>query len=341
MQKVSNQGRATAQMVAEMAEVSRVAVSRAFNPEASLAPEKRARILEIARSLNYVPDRAARALKTKRSHLVGLIVPDVCSPWESQEIDALTTALQEKGFGAVLFKTRLDLELDEAPLRVLRSFNPDSVIVFPEHLRPNQLTPFLDRAVPIYIDHMTGKDELGGHRYDRLEVDLKPGMEQAVALAAGYSVRRIAYISGKPASEAETARRTTLTAALGARGLPPPMVMPGDFSYASGHRAALDLFRVEGGADVIFAANDESAFGAMDAIRHQLGLRIPEDIRILGFDDIAQTAWDSFNLTTVKIDLAERVQKLVRLILRRLNEPEAASLFERVATRLVVRGTVG
>lgn len=336
------QGRATAQMVASAAEVSRVAVSRAFNPAAPLAPEKRARILEVARELNYVPDRAARALKTRRSHLVGLIVPDACSPWEAQEIDALALALQDRGFAALLFKTRADLDLDEMTLRNLRAFNLDSVIVFPEYLRPDRLAPFLDHATPIYVDYLlrpTPTTE--GPRCDRLEVDLRPGMEQAVALLAGYRVQRLAYISGRAASEAEQARRAMLTTLLAERGLPPPAVLPGDFSYASGHRAALELFRAGAGADAIFAANDESAFGAMDALRQDLGLQVPQGVGVVGFDDIAQASWGAYNLTTVKIDLTQRVQALVRLILARLSDPEAPSLSERLSTRLVVRGTVG
>lgn len=335
-------GRATAQMVASAAAVSRVAVSRAFNPEASLAPEKRARILEIARELNYVPDRAARALKTRRSHLVGLIVPDACSPWEAQEIDALATVLQDRGFAALLFKTRDDLDLDELTLRNMRAFNPDSVIVFPECIRPDRLAPFLDRATPIYIDHLT-RPTASDHsaRRDRLQIDLTPGMEQAVALLAGYRLGRLAYISGKPTSEAEQARRTTLTRLLAERGLAPPTLVPGDWSYATGRRAVLDLFRAGGHFDVVFAANDESAFGAMDALRLDLGLRIPQDVSVIGFDDIAQAAWGSYSLTTVKIDLGQRVEALVRLIMRRLSDPGGPAFAERLATRLVVRSTVG
>ena len=88
-----------------MAQVSRVAVSQAFNPDAPLQAEKRARIVEVARALKYTPDRAARAVATRRSHLVGVIVPDVRSPWESQENDALTTLLQGEGLAPERFKT--------------------------------------------------------------------------------------------------------------------------------------------------------------------------------------------------------------------------------------------
>lgn len=334
-------------MVAKAAQVSRVAVSRAFNPNASLKPEKRARILKTAEELSYTPDRAARALVTRRTHLVGVIVPDVCSPWESQEIDTLTTALQAEGFATLLFKTRTDFSMDETLLTYMRGFNPDSVIAFTENVRPNILTRFLDRAVPIYVNYLMDRESdvrLPGEPeilFDRVEVDQREGMEQAVALLAGYGCRRIAYLSGKRDSLAEQARRSTLQKLMARRNLGSPVIVPGDFSYDAGYAGTLDLFRVGEGADAIFAANDESAFGALDALRYELKLRVPEDVKVIGFDDIAQSDWRSYNLTTVKIDLEARVRALVRLILRRLKTADASALSETVRTRLVVRGTVG
>src|SRR5690606_22206724 len=177
--------------------------------------------------------------------------------------------------------------------------------------------------------------------FDRLDVDQWEGMEQAVALLAGFGCRRIAYLSGKRHSLAEQARRRTLEALLARRSLPAPILVPGDFSYDAGFSETLALFRVGDGADAIFAANDESAFGALDALRHELKLRVPEDVKVVGFDDIAQSHWRSYNLTTVKVDLEARTRALVRLILRRLKNPQDPALSETVRTRLVVRGTVG
>ncbi len=337
-------GRATAEMVAARANVSRVAVSRAFNPHTSLKPEKRELILRIAQELNYTPDRAARALVSGRSHLVGVIVPDVCSNWESQEIDALTTALQDEGFATLLFKTRTDYSMDEQLLAYMRGFNPDSVIAFVENVKPTTLARFLDRAVPIYIDYplpgAAGEDSAGPLQ-DRLNVLQYSGIDQAVALLQGYGARRIAYLAGSEKSRANVSRERTLRQVLSERGLPEPVIMPGDFSYDTAHRATIDLFRAGQGVDAVFAANDVGAFGVMDALRHELSLRIPEDVKVVGFDDIAQSHWKSYNLTTVKFDLDERVRALVRLILRRLNDPRGPALEETLNTRLVVRGTVG
>jgi DNA-binding LacI/PurR family transcriptional regulator len=329
--------------VAQRANVSRVAVSRAFNPHTSLKPEKRDLILRIAQELNYTPDRAARALVSGRSHLVGVIVPDVCSHWESQEIDALTTALQNEGFATLLFKTRTDYSMDEKLLAYMRGFNPDSVIAFVENVKPTTLARFLDRAVPIYVHYpYPGVEEVqGGPLHDRLNVLQRAGIEQAVALLQGYGAKRIAYVSGIGKSRANTAREQMLRTVMAERDLPPPIISPSDYSYDMAYAATLDLFRIGQGADAIFAANDVGAFGVLDALRHELGLRVPEDVKVVGFDDIAQSHWKSYNLTTVKFDLEERVRALVRLILRRLNDPDAPALQETLQTRLVVRGTVG
>jgi DNA-binding LacI/PurR family transcriptional regulator len=336
--------RATAEMVARRANVSRVAVSRAFNSHTSLKPEKRELILKIAQELNYTPDRAARALVSGRTHLVGVIVPDVCSYWESQEIDALTTALQNEGFATLLYKTRTDYSMDEKLLAYMRGFNPDSVIAFVENVKPTTLARFLDRAVPIYVHypHPGGDDEDDtAPLHDRLNVLQDTGIDQAVALLQGYRVKRIAYVSGAARSRSNTAREKMLRTVLARRGMKPPIIVPGDFSYETAYATTVDLFRVGGGADAVIAANDVGAFGVIDALRHELGLRVPEDVKVVGFDDIAQSHWKSYDLTTVKFDLNERVRALVRLILRRLNEPGAPALEETLHTTLVVRGTVG
>lgn len=341
-QASKQRNRATADDVARVAEVSRVAVSRAFNPHASIKPEKRDRILKVAAELNYTPDVAARSLVTRRSHLVGVIVPDVCSPWESQEIDKLTTALQAEGFATLLFKTRTDRSMDGQLLTYMKGYNPDSIIAFTENVGPEILGQLLDRAVPIYVTYPHDEEsETDDLPYDRLNVIQRDGIDQAIALMQGFGARRFAYLAGDPHASSSLEREYALRQVMAARGLGDPIIVPGDFTYDTAFRATVDLFRIGDGADAIFAANDVGAFGVLDALRHELGLRVPQDVKVVGFDDIAQSHWKSYDLTTVKIDLDERVRALVRLILRRLKNPDAPSLAETIRTKLVVRGTVG
>jgi DNA-binding LacI/PurR family transcriptional regulator len=332
-------------MVARTANVSRVAVSRAFNAHASIKPEKRDRILKIAQELNYTPDIAARSLVTRRSHLVGVIVPDVCSPWESQEIDRLTTALQAEGFATLLFKTRTDRSMDSDLLTYMKGYNPDSIIAFTENVGPEILGQMFDRATPIYVTYPHAPDLADAanapRTFDRLEVIQRDGIDQAIALMQGYGAKRIAYLAGDPHASVSAEREMVLRQVMAARGLAEPVIIPGDFTYDAAFAATIDLFRVGDGTDAVFAANDVGAFGVIDALRHELRLRVPEDVMVVGFDDISQASWKSYNLTTVKIDLDERVRALVRLILRRLKNPVAPPLSETVRTKLVVRGTVG
>lgn len=339
-------GRATAEMVAERANVSRVAVSRAFNPGASIKPEKRALILEVAKELNYTPDWAARALVSGRTHLVGIIVPDSYGHWESQEIDALTTALQHEGFATLMIKTSTGYSMDERLLSYMGGFNPDAVIAFVENVTPSTLSRYLTRAVPIYIHYplpgeIPGAADDSEPLHDRLNVTQQEGIDQAVALLQGYGCKRVAYVSGLPKARASVSREKTLRAVMAARGMAEPTVVQGDFSYDAAFQATLDLFRVGQGADAVFAVNDVSAFGVLDALRDELKLCVPQDVKVVGFDDIEQAHWRSYNLTTVKFDLHARVRAFVRLILRRLADPTAPAFEEILGTRLVVRGTVG
>ncbi|SDQ73702.1 DNA-binding transcriptional regulator, LacI/PurR family [Pseudovibrio sp. Tun.PSC04-5.I4] len=345
MKEIKRPERATADTVAKMAGVSRVAVSRAFNPHASLKKEKRDLILKISKDVGYTPDMAARALVTRRSHLVGVIVPDVCSPWESQEIDALTTALQTEGFATLLFKTRTDQSMDERLLTYMKGFNLDSIIAFAENIGPETLANALDRAVPIYVTYpQNGVSPIASGStavFDRLDVNQQTGIGQAVALMQAYGCTKFAYLGGAKTSLANIERERALRQILKDRGLPDPVIIAGDFTYETALTSTLDLFKMGEGVDGIFSANDVGAFGVIDALRFKLGLRIPEDVKVVGFDDIAQAGWLSYNLTTVKIDLDDRVRALVRLILRRLKNPTAPAMVETLETRLIVRGTVG
>src|SRR5690606_10462076 len=140
---------------------------------------------------------------------------------------------QAEGFATLLFKTRIDYSMDEQLLAYMRGFNPDSVIAFVENVKPRTLARFLDRAVPIYVHYpMDGEAEPKGEPlHDRLNVLQRDGIEQAVALLQGYGVRRIAYVSGEEKARANTSREQVLRQVMAARGLEPPSVVRGDFSY--------------------------------------------------------------------------------------------------------------
>ena len=234
--------------------------------------------------------------------------------------------------------------MDERLLAYIRGFNPDSVIAFAENVGPDTLArrPRPGAADLRLLPRRPARRAAG-------EGGVRPA-ERAAAhrhragggAGAGLRLPPARLARGRPRSLANATREPhPARGADGARPAAAGRWSRGDFTYDTAFAATLDLFRVGGGADAIFAANDVGAFGAIDALRFELGLRVPQDVKVVGFDDIAQAHWRSYDLTTVRVDLRVRVQALVRLILRRLKEPDAPPMQETVPTSLVVRGTVG
>jgi DNA-binding LacI/PurR family transcriptional regulator len=342
--KGNERERPTAALVARHAKVSRVAVSRAFNANASIRPEKRDLILKVAREIGYVPDMAARSMVTGRSNLIAVIVPDLASPWESQELDALTLALQDLGFAMLLFRTGDDFTLDDRLLAYLRGFNPDSVICYAENVRPRLLDRSLDRAVPIYISYpeaALSEPHETPVKYDCLEVMLEDALAEIVDRMVARGARQFAFLAGKSGSAATSARRQILSRILKRAGLPDPIEIAGDYGYEMAYRSTAARFRSGHEINAIIAANDVSACGAIDALRCEIELRVPDQVQVAGYDDVGLAHWKSHDLTTVRVDLAERVAALTQLIQRRLAGLEAPGLTERIASHPVFRRSAG
>ncbi len=334
-----------AKEVAERAGVSRSAVSRAFNPDSYLDPKKRARILKVAGEIGYQPNMAARAMVSNRSHLVAVLLPALQHPWESQELDVLIGELQAIGFATLVYKIpTADLQI--AQVSHLRAYNPDSVIVYSDGLPTEGVKSLFNRARPIYPVYVDAdacdlaSDSNINQGFDRLEIDQRPGIRRAMGMLAGSGCKTMVWLAGDDSTQSNIDRQKVVLGYAKQYGLSVSESIPGDYSYERAREEICAYFRAHPMVDALVAANDVSAFGAMDALRHDLGLKVPEDVKVVGFDNIRQSNWKSYDLTTVGMDIHQRVRALVRLIRSRLKEPDAPDLYERVETRLIVRGTV-
>jgi DNA-binding LacI/PurR family transcriptional regulator len=330
--------------VAEAAGVSRSAVSRAFNPKSYLDPKKRAHVLKIASELGYHPNMAARAMVTNRSCLIAVLLPTLQHPWESQELDVLTGELQAMGFATLVYKiSSTELRLDQ--VAHLKAYNPDSIIVYSDNLPIEGVKSLFSRIRPIFPVYLCeGQSELteagGDSGADKLVIDQRPGIRHAISLLAGAGCKDMVWLAGDPASRSNLDRQRIVLQVAGQFGITVSAHIQGDFGYERAREEVRAYYRAHPMSDALFAANDVSAFGAIDALRHDLGRAIPEDIKVVGFDNIKQSGWKSYDLTTVGMDIDARVSALVRLIRNRLQDPAAPDLVEGVETRLVVRGTV-
>jgi DNA-binding LacI/PurR family transcriptional regulator len=331
--------------VAERAGVSRSAVSRAFNPSAYLDGAKRERILEISKELGYHPNMAARAMASNRSHLIAVLVSALRQPWESQELDVLTGELQKIGFATLVYNIPSATPwLDQ--ISHLRAYNPDSIIVYSDYLQLEGIESLFSRSrpiFPVYANDSTDQSTRITNNdagYDQLVIDQRPGIKHAVRLLASCGCKTLGWISGEENTNSNRDRQDVVLKYAKQFGLKVSATIPGDFSYGRAREEVRAYFRAHPMVDALFAANDVSAFGAMDALRHDLGYSIPEDIKVVGFDNVSQANWKSYDLTTVGMDIQERVRALVRLIQNRLENPKGPDLFESVETKLILRGTV-
>lgn len=295
---------ATSIDVAALAGVSQSAVSRAFTPGSSITKEKQRLILEAARKLNYVPNSIASSLTTKRSNTVAVILGNLDNPFYVHVLRAFIDALQGQGRQVFTFSSQHGETTDELINRVLR-YQVDGVILTAAQLSTRMANICHDRDVPIVLfnRYVPGSDA-SVVRCNNVE----GGRLMAEAfLAAG--ARSFAMIKGDPMGTTSQDRVRGFTECLLDHGIGRGDIaeIEGASVYDGAFHGVLERFGPDRTAlpDAIFGVNDIMAMGAMDALRHRFGLRIPEDILVGGFDDIPEAARWPYRLTTVRqpIDL--------------------------------------
>ena len=345
---LSRQQEISAEDVALAAGVSRIMVSRAFNPGASVKSGKRELILRVAAELGYHPDMAARSMARGRSNLVAILVPTLAQPWEALEVDALMQVLQRNGMGCLVFRLS-PWRIGSDDLVQVRAYKPAVVIAFMDSLSPRELVPLFGNTPSIY-PHYDADVPLpqGGQRVDRLHIEQHGGIRSAVRLLAGSGCKRLVYVSGLGTEHTKEARNAnsdhdrlaTLRDTVDEFGLELVTCLEGDFDYETARQNVCNFIRAGGQADAFFAANDVSAFGVMDALRFDLGRRVPEDHAVIGFDNVPQSGWRAYDLTTVNLPVEARVAAIMRLVKSRLADPDGPARVETVSASLIVRSSV-
>lgn len=310
--------RATSFDVAALAGVSQSAVSRAFTPGSSLAEEKRLRIIEAARKLNYVPNSIARSLTTQRSNIVAVILGNTANPFYLQVLEAFMHRLQAEGRQVLTFTVENGGESDEAILRVLR-YQVDGVILTSAQLSTRMVSLCHDRGIPVVLfnRYIPGSDASGVRC-----ANADGGRQIATAfLAAG--ARSFAMIKGDPKGTTSQDRARGFVDRLMEAGIGRDAIaeLEGHSVYDGAHEAVVREFR-DGRTkipDAIFGINDIMAMGAMDALRQRFSLKVPDDVMIGGFDDIAEARRFPYRLTTVRQPIGQMVDETLAIL--HLDEP--------------------
>jgi LacI family transcriptional regulator len=328
----------TSRDIAREAGVSQSTVSRALRRDPRVAEETQKRVAEVARRLGYVANRAAQSLKTARNRTIGVVLADLRNPYFLELVDGLHDELHMADYRTFLVTDRLD-NGNGADLVELLGGSVDGVIF--ASARSSDAAPMglADHGLPVVLINR----EVEAHPFDRVLSDYATGGALAARHLVELGHRRIGLITGPSHMAVFRDREASFRRVLDELGAPfdDALRREGLYTHQVGNQWCADLLRQPDPPTAIFCADDVVAFGALDAAR-QLGVRVPEDLSIIGYDDIDMASWELFGLTTIRQPMPEMARDAARLLLQRINgqglspEPQhrvyPASLVRRAST---------
>ena len=322
-------GPATSYHVAQRAGVSQSAVSRTFRPGSSIAPKTRARVLEAARELGYHPNAMASGLITRRSNLVAVMISNLTNLYYPEVLAEITRRLSDHGIRVLLFALQAESDVDAMLDQVWR-YRVDGAIVA-ARLSPAQLGEFARRRVPAVLYNRFGETE----PVPSVCCDSAGGERQLVDLlvAAGHNVFGI--ITGPKDSYVSQERVRGAQHRLRELGRD-ATVVEGNFDYQSGDAGLRTLMTATNRKlDALICANDLLAIGAIDCARNTFGLRVPDDLSIVGFDGVAPAMWASYRVSTVRQPVRRMTEAAVSMLIERIEDPELPPEVRTFAGKLI------
>lgn len=312
-------------------------VSRAFYPDAVIAAETRRIVLERATEIGYRPNPIAQSMITKKTQIVGMVVSDLKNPFYPEVMSRLTTLLQQAGMNVMLATADQPEGIDEA-VELLLAYQPELMIVLATNLASHAREKCEIAGAPVIFFNRLSADGLGfGVSCDNVE-----GGRRAADHLIDLGHHALLYVSAFPGASTNVERQQGFHHRAVERGLPPPQVIEaGRFSYEAGYAAGLAMRDLPQRPDGVFCANDIVAIGFIEGVQEGLGLKVPEDVSVIGYDNITMAGWPSHRLTTVAQPLEEMMAATVDLARKLAAEALTDQRILRVPPGpLVQRGTV-
>ncbi len=324
--------------VAKRAGVGIATVSRTLHNSPRLKPETAARVRKAIEDLGYRPNLNAQSLVSGRSRMLGLVVSDITNPFFPELIKGFEEVALQNGYDVFVASTNYDPSRTALCVRRMIERKIDGVAIITSEVDPSLTDSFAGRKVPlVFLD--VGKI---GRDVSNVKVDYAHGIAQAVQHLRSLGHSRIGFISGPLHLESVRERRDAFLANLGGRPAgagAEAMLEEGDHKVDGGRAAMLRLLGRTPRPTAVVASNDLTAIGALRAIR-QRGLRVPEDISVVGFDDIQMAEFTEPPLTTVRLLRTEVACAACDALLQLIRTPGPGAEF-RVGTSLVIRASTG
>ncbi len=327
--------RATIDDVAELAGVSRSAVSRTFTAGASVSPRMRERVEQAASALGYKPNALAQGLTTQRHRLVAFLSGYQHNLYDAGYHDRILAGLKAEGFRVLHVHIGAGEDVGRALVDAL-DFPVSVAVVAGGSIDEESIATCIRLSTPLVLC----SGEAGGlAAVDCINSDNAAGTRAALDHLVSRGCRRIACLAGSRGMFATRERLEAFQTGMKAHGLDPAGVIHGDFSFEGGLAAARHLLEQRPRPDALLCANDAMALGALTAARELMQLRVPDDVAIFGFDDVPMAAWPGFALSTVRNPVEEKARLICERTRLRASTPHCEPLAARLLMPLVLRET--
>jgi LacI family transcriptional regulator len=324
--------------VAEQAGVSLTTVSHVINRTRFVSLDVTERVMSAMDQLNYRPNELARSLRRGHTRTLGLILPDSANPYFAEIGHAIEVAAYESGYNVILCNTHGVEQKESHYINVLRNKQVDGIIFVATGDKTNSISQTLGDDFPVLLVDR----ELVGVSTDVIIVNNYQGGYLATQHLLNLGHTKIACISGPSRIRPSSERISGYTQALEQAGVNvnPDYFRMGDFHPNSGYQAALELLNLADPPTAIFACNDLMAIGVIRA-GMEMGRKVPDDLALVGFDNIELAAYTIPPLTTISQPIEEMGEIATQLLIRRIHEDMSEPRRELLPVELVVRGSCG
>ncbi len=324
----------TSSQVAEYAGVSQSAVSRTFTPGASISPKTRAKVLAAAKELGYRPNAIARSLITNRSRIIAVVMAYLENLFYPDVLEELGRRLAAENYHVLLFTGFKDRDSDPV-FDQLMQYRVDGIILASTSLSSELSEECTVAGIPVVLfNRTTERNETSSVTTRNREGGRKLG---EFLLAGGH--RSFGYIAGLENSSTNRDRFAGFRDALAAAGIHDIVVRTGNYSRVEAEKAAREVFALRERPEALFVANDHMAVAVMDVARYEFGLRIPEDLSIVGYDDVGPARWQSYGITSVTQPISAMVEATVDILMDQIESGEIEARHKIIPGELVVRSS--
>lgn len=320
--------------VAQHAGVSQSAVSRVFSPGASASPKMAEKVRKAADQLGYRPNVLARSLITGNSKIIGLVVAYFDNQFYPEAVEKLSKSLQVEGYHVLVFMASNGDDIDKL-MQDLLDYQVEGIVLASVAVSSNLAERCDAAGVPVVLFNRHQDDD----RFSSVTSDNYEGGRKAAEFLIAGGHKRIAHIAGWEGASTQRDREAGFLSMLQEKGMELFARETGNFQFDETQEAARLMFNRDIVPDAVFVTNDHMAIAALECLRYEFKLSIPNDVSIIGYDDVEIASWPSFSLTTIRQPANQMVDETVKTLMKRIRGEDIAPHKIEIESPLMIRSS--